>query len=506
MWSVGHRKLVALGWLLAVILALAACQAVPANTDVKQTGPGEAGDGLALFKDRFGEGEDLAQEIIVFSHPSLTVEDAEYRDTVTGLMEELRGLRATATAQGGTTDVVSGSRVVAGTTTHYDTGLPRDQSPFVARNDSGGDVTFALVDMEGDSDTAEGNVGELLDAVASAEDKANGFSILEGGDASQSKQIEDLVQEDFGFALFLNLPITFIILILAFGALLAAFVPLFLAFAAIIIAAGLLSFISQGYALEETYVEIVLLMGLATGIDYALFVVSRYRSERTAGRSKEDALHAATATSGKAVVFAGVTVLLAVSGMFLVGFATFTALGLAAIVVVAMAIIASVTLLPALIAMLGDNLERLRVPFLARQPGEHGGVWGYISDQVLARPAVLATASLIALLALAAPLLTLNLGFNGAKGLSDDVEAKKALLSLERNFTLGLTSPAIVVVDAGKGKNVFAEDVQSHVTEFTGLVEAETVSAQKRDAPYGAPIQTEINDVNRPGKSGGSKL
>jgi RND superfamily putative drug exporter len=236
-------------------------------------------------------------------------------------------------------------------------------------------------------------------------------------------------------------------------------------------------------------------MGLATGIDYALFVVSRYRHERRSGKSKEEALETATATSGRSVVFAGATVMLAICGMFFVQNAIFTSLGIAAIVVVALAIFASITLLPALIAMLGDNLDRFRVPFLNRGEGQHGGVWGVISDRVLARPALLAGATLVTLLLLAAPLFTLNLGFNGAKGLSDDVEAKQALLALEENFTLGLTSPAMVVVDAGEGRNIFAPEIQSHVTQLTALVEAETASPGDRDAYFGAPITSQINDA-----------
>jgi RND superfamily putative drug exporter len=167
----------------------------------------------------------------------------------------------------------------------------------------------------------------------------------------------------------------------------------------------------------------VLLMGLATGIDYALFVVSRFRNERRLGHSKEEALRIATGTSGKAVVFAGCTVVLAVGGMFLVGDPTFTSIGLACIVVVVLAVIMSVTLLPALLAMLANHIDRFSLPFL-RGGGEGGGVWGFITDRVLARPALLATVTLVGLLAIAWPLTTLNLGFNGAKGLPDAVEAK----------------------------------------------------------------------------------
>ena len=495
MWSARRRRWVALAWVLIIILSFAACQAAPVDTDIKEEGPGEAGKAVELFQERFGEDESKVQEIVVFSHPSLTVDDPEYQETVTGLMEDLRALRATSPETTASTPAVASTRIVSGTTTHYDTGLPREQSPFVAQNDSGGDVTFVLVDMEGDSDEAEANVEDVLTAVDEAQTAAPAFTILEGGGASQAKQVEELINEDFSFALFLNIPITLVILVLAFGALLAATVPLALAIAAIIVATGILSLISQVYPLSDVYKEIVLLMGLATGIDYALFVVSRYRTERRAGKTKEESLQTAAATSGKAVVFAGAAVILAVSGMFLVGNAIFSSLAVSAIVVVAMAIIASVTLLPMLIAFLGDNLEALRIPFLSGEQGKHGGVWGVISDQVLARPAILATVTVVVLLVMAAPLLTLNLGFNGAKSLSNDVEAKKALLALQEDFTLGLTSPAVVVVDAGQERNVFAPEIQSHVTELITLVEAETVSPENRDAAYGSPIQTEINDA-----------
>ncbi|HEU4760270.1 MAG TPA: MMPL family transporter [Dehalococcoidia bacterium] len=495
MWSTRHRWRVVLAWLLLIVLAVAACQAVPADTNIQQKAPGESGRALDLFQKRFGVEEGQIQEIVVFSHPSLTVDDPKYRATVEGLMTELRALRRVESEAVSNTPLVSSTRVVSRTTTHYDVGVPRDGSPFVAQNEGGGDVTFALVNMEGDLDQAENNVGAVVDSVRQAQEASGAFKILVGGDASIEKQASEIVKQDFAFALFLNLPVTLFILVLAFGALVAASVPLALAFAAIITASGLLALISRVYPLAEVYTEVVLLMGLATGIDYSLFVLSRFRGERRAGQTRERALTAALSTSGKAVAFAGVTVLLAIAGMFLVGDPIFTSLGLSAIVVVAMAVITSVTLLPALLALLGDNVNRLSVPFLGRPGREGGGVWGFISDRVLARPALLAALTFTVLVALAVPLITLNLGFNGAKGLSDDVAAKKALLALERNFTLGLTSPAMVVIDAGEGHNIFAPQVQAQVERLVGLVEAETLSAENRDAPFGAPLQTEINNA-----------
>ena len=495
MWSARHRKAVVFAWALIVVVALGSCSLVTANTDIELKGPGEALDGLELMRARFGTQQDAAREIVVFSHPSLKVSDPAYRDTVEGLMAKLRGLRVEKTAVEGGTTVVSNTRIVSGTLTHYDVGAPREASPFVAQNETGGDVTFALVDLVGDLNEAEENVGPVLDTVAEANAASGGFEIVVGGTASINKQTLELVNEDMGRALFLNLPVTFVILALVFGALVAALVPLALALAATITAFGILTLISQSYALSETYTEVVLLMGLATGIDYALFVISRFRSERRAGRSKEEALRVASGTSGKAVVFAGTTVLVAISGMFLVDFVIFSTVALAAMVVVALAVIISVTLLPALLAMLGDNVDRLRIPFLGLGTSEGGGVWGFITDRVLERPAIMATVTAIALVALAVPLATLNLGFNGAKSLPDAVDAKKAVLALQDNFTIGLFSPAVVVVDAGRDRNVFAEDVQSPVRQVLGVVEAETTSEQSPDASYGVPVQTETNSA-----------
>jgi uncharacterized membrane protein YdfJ with MMPL/SSD domain len=485
MWSARHRRAVILAWVFIVVLGLGACTVVPANTDIEIEAPGEAGKAFNLFQERFGVKEAQAQEFVVFSHPSLTVDDPEYEETVNGLMAHLRALRVQGTEVVGGTRVVSSTRIVAGTTSHYDISTPREQSPFVAQNETGGDVTFALVTLQGGFEDAVNNIVPVLDAVTEAQQTSDGFEILIGGEASLSKQASEVVEEDFARASFLEYPIMLLILILAFGALVAALVPVALALAAIVTASGILAVVSQSFALSEIYTHMVLLMGLATGIDYSLFVITRFRRERAVGASKEEAISTASGTSGKAVVFAGATVVLAIGGMFLVDNAIFVSLALAAIVVVALAVVISVTLLPALIAMLGDNIDRLSIPFLGRGTGEGGGVWGFITDRVLARPAIMATVTVVLLLALAAPVFTFNLGFNGVKSYSDDVESKKAVLALEDNFTIGLLQPAWVVVDAGEHENVFAADIQASAAELVRLVERESVTPDSPGNPYG---------------------
>ncbi len=493
LWSARHRWRVVLAWLVIVIAAVVCTSLVKTNTDLEPTAPGEAGAAFKLFQQRFGDAQVPTQEVVVFSSTKYKVTDPIYQSTVQELMAQLLGLRETQTQMLGGTEVVSSTRVVSSTVTHYDIGLPRESSPFVAPRDTG-DVTLALVSLQGTALTAKDHVQPVLDAVKAANASSSGFSIVSGGPASINKEMDTVIAQDLSFALVMNLTVTLVILLLVFRAPVAAFIPLALALAAVITAMAVLSVISQAMALSSIYTEVVLLMGLATGIDYALFVVSRFRTERRRGRSKEEALRAASGTSGKAVVFAGCTVVLAVGGMFLVGDSTFSSLGLAAIVVVVLAVLISVTLLPALLMLLANHIDRFSLPFL-RSTGEGGGVWGFITDHVLRRPVVLAVGVLAVLIAVASPTLSLNLGFNGAKGLPDAVEAKKALLALQDNFTLGLTSPALVVVDAGKDQNIYASDVQDRVNRLIDSVKSQSTASAGPDAPYGAPIQTNINDA-----------
>ncbi len=492
MWSAAHRRWVIPAWLVLVVFAIGTCATLKADTKLEQTAPGETGEAQKLLVDRFRGRPNSDTEVVVFRHPSLTVDEPAYEGAVRSLIEELRGLRLVTTASVDGTTVVSSARIVTSSTTHYDTGAPRDTSPLVARRDGRGDVSLALIGLEGEAFDLRAAIVPVIDAVSRAQATSEGFDILLGGPATGFEQVSKIIEEDLGRALLFNLPITFILLLLAFRTVVAAALPLGLSLVAIAVAGAVLTLVSQVYPLSDIYTEMVLLMGLATGIDYALFIVSRFRRERRAGQDKQHALLVATTTSGKAVFFAGLTVILAIGGMFLVGDKTFSSLGIASIVVVAFAVIVSMTLLPAL---LGDGLDRLSGPFLRRRRDEGGGVWGRICDAVLARPAVFALMTTAVLLALAAPLLTLNLGFNGAKALPDDIDEKQALLALEENFTLGLISPAVVVVDAGKDRNVFASNIQFHVARLGDRVSAATVSPASPDAPFGSPIRTQVNDA-----------
>jgi RND superfamily putative drug exporter len=509
LWSARHRRLVLLVWFAILVSAIGVCSSAQLDTDLDEVEslPGEVGRAQSVISDRFPTDEEgseaTLQEILVFSHPSLTVDDPAYRRTVTGLLTELATLRVQESALRGGVAVRSYTRIVIETVSHYDTDAPREQSPFVATRPGAGDVTLALVDIdEAAVESVEkfANIEVVLDAVTAAEARGDGFEILIGGDASLQHQLTQIVDEDFARASVINLPITFLILFLAFGAVLAALVPLTLGFTAIAVAVAVLTLISLWFPLHSASEQMVLLLGLATGIDYSLFVITRYRNEVGDGHTREDALRIATGTSGKAIVFAGSSTVFALGGMWMVGNPIFTTLGLSAQVVVIVAVLSALTLLPALIFQFGGWIDRLGIPLIGRfrREGSHG-LWGYLVDRVLQRPLLSAGVAVAVLLALSAPVATINLGFNGPRSFPKDAEGTRALIALEESFTLGLAQPAVVVVDAGAKQNVFAGDIQASIASLTALVEADTLSPDNPEALYGRitrePLYSDAGDA-----------
>jgi len=247
----------------------------------------------------------------------------------------------------------------------------------------------------------------------------------------------------------LSLPVTLIILVLAFGALVAAGIPLLLGLTAVVATFGLIALPSHLLPVAFEAQAMVLLIGLAVGVDYSMFYLKRERQERAAGRSPEAALEAAAATSGRSVLISGLTVMTAMAGMFLTGDATFTSLALATILVVAVAVLGSLTVLPALLSRLGDKVDRLRVPLvgLLRRDGGEGRIWGAIVDRVLRRPALSAALAVGLLLVLAAPALQLRLAPQGAESFPKSLEVIKTYDRMQQAFP-GSALPASVVVKA----------------------------------------------------------
>ena len=298
------------------------------------------------------------------------------------------------------------------------------------------------------SDSAA-RVVPVLAAVRAAAAAHPLIRIAETGDASINKAINDTVLRDLHRAELLSFPITLVVLLIAFGAVVAALLPLGLATVAILAANGLVAFTSRLSGVTVQATSVMLLIGLAVGVDYSMFYVKRQREERAAGRPVLDAIETAAATSGRSVLISGLTVLLAMSGMFLTGSKIFYGIGQATMLVVAVAVIGSLTLLPALLALLGDRVDRGRLPFAGRlrQPAGQSRVWTAILDRVLARPALTAALALCALIVLALPVLRLHTATPGASDLPQGTAALQTYNRIQQVFPGG-GSPAVVVVEA----------------------------------------------------------
>ncbi len=223
----------------------------------------------------------------------------------------------------------------------------------------------------------------------------------------------------------------------------------------ITVALGAVALIGQVYPLIFFVTLMISMIGLAVGIDYSLIVVSRYREERRRGREKLDAIARTGATASRTVLFSGATVVLALSGMLIVPSSVFQALGLGAILVVIAAVMASLTLLPAVLALLGDKVNALRVPFIGRRidqpsgagPDTGGGFWDWTTRTVMRFPIISLVVVAGLMIAAASSLVDLNTGFNGVDSMPDSVQAKKAFEVLEEKFSFGVVSPAEIVID-----------------------------------------------------------
>jgi uncharacterized membrane protein YdfJ with MMPL/SSD domain len=423
-WSAQHRKKAIFGWLAFVILAVFIGGSVGTKTlSDSDYGIGESGRADKAVANHFPEKE--SESVLVQSQDGARNSDAQFRQTVGTVVTRLED------------------------TKH----VQNVQSPYAKGNlgTLSEDGKSALVTFELAGDDTADKVGPALAAVSKLDRQEAGFRIEEFGDASADKALDQAFEDDFQKAEVTSLPITLIILILAFGALLAAFVPLLLAVTAVAAAISLIGPISQIAPVDEAINSVVLLIGLAVGVDYALFYIRREREERAAGRSEEAALEAAAATSGRAVLVSGITVIAAMAGMYLGGAATFISFATGTIIVVAIAVIGSLTVLPAVLSKLGDRVNKGRVPFL--KPEKRTGeprVWSWLLDRVLKRPLVSAIAAASVLVVLAIPVFHIHTADSGVDGLPRSIPIMQTYDRMQAAFP-GEQFTADIVVE---GKNL----------------------------------------------------
>ncbi len=422
-WSADHWKTATFGWLAFVILAFGLGGLAGMKTiDPNAPGPGEAGRMDRILDAGFKQ---PAGESVLVQSRSLRATDPAFKAVVEDVVSGISSL-----------DVVQNVR-----------------SPLESANAGqvSEDGRAALVEFEirGDSDDAADKIDPVLERVADVQQANPQFFVGEFGDASAVNAVETAFADDLGKAGLLSLPITLGILAIAFGALVAAGIPLLLALTAVFATFGLIALPSHIFPVAMQAPALVLLIGLAVGVDYSMFYLRREREERAAGRSQRDALEIAAATSGRSVLISGVTVMIAMAGMFLTGDEIFASLGVATIIVVAIAMLGSLTVLPALLSRLGDGVDRGRIPLvsrLRRDDGE-GRIWGGIVDRVLRRPLLWALLSGGLLVVLAIPAIQLRMAEPGPDTFPKSLPVVQTYDRMQDAFP-GTALPANVVVEA----------------------------------------------------------
>ncbi|MEU5726352.1 MMPL family transporter [Micromonospora sp. NPDC047738] len=273
------------------------------------------------------------------------------------------------------------------------------------------DAVLVEVEMTGLADDADARVGPLLEATTQVQQRYPGLRVEQVGSASLAKALTETLAADFVKAELISVPVALVILLFSFGALIAAGVPVVLALSAVAGAMGLAQFASHIFPAGELVSSIILLIGMAVGVDYSLFYLRREREERACGRDHRSAIKIAAATSGHAVLVSGVAVMVAMASLFLVSDNTFSSMATGSILVVGVAVIGSLTVLPAILVTLGRWVDRPRVPFLGRriQRAEHSRFWMAVLRPALRAPLATFVLSVGALVIVAVPALEMNL-------------------------------------------------------------------------------------------------
>ena len=431
-WSAGHWKTAVIAWFAFVVLALfMGLQVGTKSIDENDANVGEARTADHIINDagfnldRNGENVEELGEMVLFQSTSKTstVKDPAFRAAIAdaektlGKFRQVRDLRSPLDA--GEADLAS-----------------KDGRSAMIQFTATGTYEEAILYID-----------KVVAAVDKVESRHPGFLIDETGSVSTQKEVQSAIQGGLAKAGLVSIPLTIIILMIILGSLVAALIPLFLGITSVVATMGLIAFASRLVPMSEDVMEVVLLIGLAVGVDYALFYIRREREERRAGRSEGAALEAAAATSGRSVLISGITVLIAMAGMLFSGDQSFKSFAVATMIVVAVAMFGSLTVLPAVLSKLGDRVEKGRIPFvhrLRRHKGE-SRMWGAVLDRVLRRPVVSAVAAAAVLLALAAPAIGIHTSQTGTEGIN--IAAIDPVVRLIDAFP-GAPEPAIVAIKA----------------------------------------------------------
>ena len=442
------RPIVTIGlWVLVALVSLGINDRLidsALTTELTLAGRYESQRAEALIEERL-TGPRPQGELVVIEASSVRVDDPAFQTKVESLASDIAAL--------GPDKVIVQDHFYL------------SQNPLLVSPD--GQATLMVLTMPGSADTAIENVGEVLHVVEEA-DHADGFRVLMGGDASVSYENNELALHDLERGERFGIPIALIILLALLGTVVATLLPLGLAGFAIVLALAGVAIVGQLSPLLFFVRLMVVMIGLAVGIDYALLIVSRFKEELARGLSTYDAVIRAAATAGRTVVFSGATVVLALIGLLIIPASFFQSLALGAILVVLFAMAATLTLLPAVLSLLGPRVDKLSVPFLSRfslkTPEESlEGFWEKVTRRVMRRPVLSILLVAVPMLFLSYFYLDIKTGLNDVNTFPDGIQTKEAFLLFEEKFSVGTVtpagfiSPAEIVIDGDLNDPAVAE-------------------------------------------------
>ena len=426
----GHPRRVFAGWALAVVAALVlvatSLHGLTSNSTVSGNPESARADQLIDRAFPPTREEELLRfaDLVVVSSSRYPAESPQFRAFVARLLAEGAATRKVIAAS----SYLTGGRGLVSADGH---------------------ATLIRLRVDGDSDI------KPIVAIVNRANRTPGFSVAITGEHTVGNDFNTLSQRDLEHGeLFFGLPAALVVLVLVFGAVFAGVVPVLMALISIVVGLGLVAILSLEFSLSIFIVNMLVGMGLALGIDYSLFVISRYREERATGLAKDAAIRVSGATASRAVLFSGSTFVVALFGMLLVPTNIMRSLAVGAIVVGVVSVVAALTLLPALLSVLGDRVNSLPVPYFGRAIGASSSesrMWSAVIRVVLRRPLLSLVLSAGFMVVLAVPFLGLHIGSSGVASLPSDVPSKRGYVALAREFPSHSPYPAEIVVRGGSG-------------------------------------------------------
>ena len=426
-WSANHWKTAVFGWIALVFACFAFGNIAVGLKQIDQNdaGVGQSHKADQILKKAFPERAPQTEFVLVQS-ADRTVDDPAFRATVDDVV-----------------DSVKSSPAIKNLDSPYDPA----HADLVNANRHAAMVQW---EMRGDKDAAQDRVDALVAKTEAVADRHPEFYVGEAGAVSSDKALEKLFTDQLALAGERSIPITIGVLLLVLGSLVAVGVPVLLALSGVIGTIGVVALTSHLVPADSNVNAVILLIGLAVGVDYSLFYIKRWREERAAGKDSRAALQAAADTSGRSVLISGFTVMIAMAGMFFAGDKTYLSFAIATMTVVGVAMLGSLTVLPALLSKLGPRVDKGRIPFVHRLRNDAGGsrVWKVILTPVLRYPlaAILVAGGL--LVALAVPALQLHTTQSGFDALPKNAPTVATIQKVQSAFSDGNVSPAIVAVKA----------------------------------------------------------